>query len=75
MEREPVESSQIASIGYDAETQTLEVEFKNTRTPNSVYQYDNFPPEAWAEFKAAESKGSHHIRKIKGAYAYRKITP
>ncbi len=36
MKREPVESSMIASIGYDANAETLEVEFN----AGGLYQYE-----------------------------------
>ena len=39
MIRDPVISSNIASIGYDAGNETLEVEFTN----GSIYQYFNVP--------------------------------
>ncbi len=39
MERYSVASSNIASIGYDEPSQTLEVEFLN----GSIYQYYNVP--------------------------------
>lgn len=78
MERQPVVSSQISAVGYDAETQVLEVEFKNAGgKPNSVYQYANFPPEKWAEFQKAESVGSYFYRNIKNnpsVYPYRKVS-
>ena len=38
MEREPVVSSNVISVGYDDASETLEVEFKN-----GVYQYYNVP--------------------------------
>lgn len=37
MNRQPVESSNIESVGW--ENETLEVEFKNKKSVNSVYQY------------------------------------
>lgn len=75
MERIPVTSSQLASIGYDPSTQTLEVEFSaGKRSPASVYQYDNVPPETWDALRSAESHGSYFIRNIKGRFNYRKIS-
>ena len=39
MIRDPVSSSNIASIGYDSDSETLEIEFTN----GSIYQYFNLP--------------------------------
>ena len=39
MQRQPVESSSLASVGYEERTRTLEVEFHN----GGVYQYLEVP--------------------------------
>ena len=54
MRREPIESSTIASIGYEAEERRLELEFRQT---SHIYDYFDVPPEEHAAFRAAESKG------------------
>ena len=56
-----VDSSSLRSVGYDAATLTLEVEFRN----GSVYRYANVRAELWATFRRAESKGKFfqdHVR-------------
>jgi hypothetical protein len=56
-----VASSSLRSIGYDAATSTLEVEFRN----GSVYRYANVPTELWARFRRAPSTGKFfqdHVR-------------
>lgn len=69
-----VESSQIHSIGHDAETQTLAVRFKNKDgAPSSLYHYRQFTTDDFAAFKGAESIGSHfykHIKPAKEKYPY-----
>lgn len=61
-----VESSQIDSIGYHPETNTLAVRFKNWKgEPSSLYHYANFTAEDFAKFKDAESIGSHFGKYIK----------
>ncbi|MFP2961402.1 KTSC domain-containing protein [Myxococcus sp. 1LA] len=69
MKREPVESSNITSVGYDALTQTLEVEFHGNR----VYQYDQVPASIHAGFLAAPSKGSYFASHIKGWFKFNRI--
>ena len=61
MQREKVDSSQIVSIGYEPETQKLEIEFKT----RSVYEYANVEPEVYAELMSAESIGRFFGQKIK----------
>lgn len=54
MERSRVDSSSIASVGYDAGTFTLEVEFHNGR----VYRYSHVPAAAYRLLMQASSLGS-----------------
>ena len=52
MERIPVSSSNIASLGYDAATQTLQVEFLS----GSIYQYFDVPTNVFEGFKILDLK-------------------
>lgn len=56
-----VESSNIAAIGYDADSKTLQVDFKTGKR----YQYQNVPPETFAEFQAADSVGKYFAANIR----------
>ena len=70
MEREPVQSSNLWSVGYDPDSQTLEIEFKG----GHVYQYFGVPESLYFDLMNAGSKGSffhHHIREA--GYPYTKI--
>lgn len=69
MHREPVSSSNIASIGYDEATQTLEVEFLNNR----VYQYFNVPANIYEALMVAPSHGVFFNTNIKNQFAYERI--
>lgn len=71
MERTPVESSQLASRGYDAEKQILEIEFKG----GGIYQYFDFPPEKFKEFTEAESAGRYFGQNIRGKFTFKKLPP
>lgn len=55
MLREVVDSSSLRSVGYDASTSTLEVEFHNGR----VYHYRPVPKEMWRSLRQAKSKGQY----------------
>lgn len=69
MKRQPVQSSNIASIGYDQASQTLEVEFLN----GGVYQYFGVPLNIYQGIMAASSHGEYLAQHIKGRYRYSKV--
>ena len=56
MRRVWVDSSSIASIGYDAAKRELEIEFRES---GDVYRYFDVPREEYAAFLAADSKGTY----------------
>lgn len=56
MRRVAVDSTSIASIGYDRRSRELEIEFRQSR---DVYRYSGVSAAEHAEFMAAESKGSY----------------
>ena len=65
MLRESVRSSNLRSVGYDADSATLEVEFSD----RSVWQYKPVPASVYSGLMAAGSKGSFFHRTIRGRYA------
>ncbi len=69
MNRQFVTSSNIASIGYDADSQTLEIEFLN----GGIYQYFDVPDYVYDELMTAGSHGQYLAQNIKGVYRYSKI--
>lgn len=70
MEREPVESSNLESVGYDPTTQVLEVEF---RANGRVYQYYDVPAEVYDELMEADSHGRYFDTNIRDSYHYREV--
>ena len=69
MNRTPVTSSNVATVGYDANTMTLEIEFQN----GSVYQYFDVPEVEYQGIMTADSVGKHLNQNIKNNYRYTKI--
>lgn len=69
MNRSPVASSNIASIGYDLGSETLEVEFTN----GSIYQYFNVPSGLNEQLMTAPSKGQFLNTYIRNAYPYSRV--
>ena len=56
MQREPIDSDVIASIGYDAAWRVLEIEYRQTQ---EIYEYFEVPLEEYTAFRNAESKGTY----------------
>lgn len=69
MERTPVISSNIASVGYDTDSQTLEIEFNN----GTIYQYFDVSEQVFNELKSAGSAGGYLASNIKGKYRYSRV--
>ena len=69
MQRTPVSSSNLASVGYDAGSSTLEIAFNE----GGVYEYDRVPEAVYRGLMAASSKGRYFDSMIKNVYSYRKI--
>jgi hypothetical protein len=69
MDRTAVSSSNVASIGYDAENTTLEIEFNN----GSIYQYFDVPENVFDGLRSADSIGAYLAANIKGIYRYSRV--
>lgn len=69
MNRKVVSSSLLASVGYDAMTQTLELEFQS----GSVYRYAMVPESVYLELMGAASHGVYFNAYIKDFYSYRRV--
>lgn len=69
MTRTDVSSTSIASVGYDPDTETLEVEFTN----GGVYQYDDVSAEQHAALLAAPSIGKYFAAVIRRGFPSRKV--
>ncbi len=69
MERTPVTSTDIRAIGYDEDSQTLEIEFNS----GGVYQYSGVSSGEWDSIMAADSKGKYFHANIKNRYSFVKL--
>jgi KTSC domain len=69
MKRARVESSNIATVGYDEEQQILEIVFRDGR----IYHYLEVPPERALSLLRAESKGRFLNSEIKPHFGYRAV--
>ena len=69
MIRNPVVSSHLDSIGYDPNTKTLEIEFKD----GAVYQYFSVPERVYRNLVQAFSIGEYFDAHVRNSYSYMKI--
>ena len=66
MDRQLVRSSNIHSVGYEVETQILELEFHS----GGVYQYSGVSEVIYRGLMRATSKGSYFHQNIKDQYPF-----
>ena len=69
MHRKSVTSSNLVSVGYDAESKALQIEFDG----GAVYDYEDVPAEVHEELMSASSHGKYFDRRIKHSYAYSRV--
>lgn len=69
MKRQSVESSNLASVGYDAENEILEIEFNH----GGVYQYFDVPNDEYEALMNADSHGKYFVANIRDDYEYQKM--
>lgn len=72
----PIESSNLASIGYSADRETLAVEFKPragmVRGP--IFHYKGVSQQQAVALLEAESKGRYYATQIKGKFSAERVT-
>lgn len=69
MDRRPVDSSNLASVGYEPSSQILEVEFKS----GLLYHYFRVPPAKFEALMAADSVGKYLNAEIKPHHGYEQL--
>lgn len=70
MQRQPVDSSAVNSVGYDGQTNVLEIEF----TDGDTYRYFAVPASVHSAFLAADSLGAFFARRIRHTYTGEKVS-
>ena len=71
IKRQPVESSVLAAVGYDAAKRTLEIEFHS----GAIYRYLEVPEEIHRRLLAAESKGHFFCAAIRDKFRSERVKP
>jgi hypothetical protein len=64
IQREPVESTALAAVGYSKRLHALEIEFRD----GLIYRYEEVPAFVYRELLAAESKARFYNKNIRGKY-------
>lgn len=68
MKRSIVNSKSVVSVGYDTETQELEVEW-----PSGIYRYAGVSAETYTELLASESIGKFISARIKPGHKWARV--
>lgn len=66
MERTPIESTKLRSVGYDEDKYCMEIEFQDGR----VYQYLGIPRDEYRGLMEASSPHQYFERNVKGVYPH-----
>ncbi len=69
MDRIPVDSEALSSVGYEPGRSQLEIEFAG----GGVYRYYGVPARVHDELMAADSHGHYFAERIRDRYPYRKL--
>jgi len=69
LQRTPVVSDNLASVGYDEVQGTLEIEFRNTR----IYEYFRVPEQVYRDLMVASSKGTYFAEHVRDVYRFRRV--
>jgi hypothetical protein len=69
IKREPVKSSNVASIGYSRPLHALEIEFSR----GAIYRFLDVQPRVYRELMASSSKGHFIAEKIRGNYRFIRV--
>jgi len=70
VEREPVKSRILRSMGYDATAKILEIEFQN----NLIYQFYDVPPKVWADLTRSGEIGKYFTDKVRTKFRSKVIS-
>lgn len=66
----PVSSSNVAAVGYDAQSQAVYVQFHD----GSLYAYKGVTEQEFTNLRTASSVGSYLNRNYKNIYPYERVS-
>ena len=71
IKRTPVQSSNVASVGYNRHLHALEIEFVR----GAVYRFLDVQPGLYRQLLAADSKGRFIYANLRGKYRFIRVRP
>jgi KTSC domain len=71
IQRQPVQSSGLAAVGYSKRRHILEIEFTN----GAIYRYVEVPPSVHRDLMSAESKARFYDQNVRGKYRSVHVQP
>jgi len=71
IQRQPVESSALATVGYSKHLRALEIEFRD----GLIYRYLEVPPPVYRQLLSAESKARFYNKQVRGKYRCLRVRP
>jgi hypothetical protein len=69
LERLPVKSRILRSVGYDASTKILEIEFQNSL----IYQFLDVPPKVYADLMQSGEIGKYFTDKVRTRFRTKQV--
>jgi len=69
VERQPVKSRILRSVGYDDSTKILEIEFHT----GLIYQYSGVPPKVFADLMHSEEIGKYFSEKVRPRFHTKQV--
>lgn len=69
MDRKPLKSEMLRSVGYDPATREMEVEFAD----GSVHVYTKVPPKVHADLMKAKKVAYYFTKKVRTHYSSREV--
>ena len=69
VERQPVKSRILRSVGYDDTTKILEIEFHT----GLVYQYSGVPPKVYKDLMSSDAMGKYFSEKIRNQFRTKQV--
>jgi hypothetical protein len=69
LERQPVKSRILHSVGYDDSTKILEIEFHT----GLVYQYSGVPPKVYADLMHSGEIGKYFSEKVRTQFRTKQV--
>ena len=69
VERLPVKSRILRSVGYNESTKILEIEFSS----GFVYQYSGVPPKVYADLMHSDEIGKYYSEKVRPKFQTKQV--